>query len=44
MKNHTFIKIKFSYEIVISSSREYYSLGEGNMCRNRSLGAFRVVP
>ena len=27
-----FFKIMFSYEIVISSLRGYYSLGEGNMC------------
>ena len=44
----------FSYEIVICSSRGYYSLGEGNMCCNRcvqsaavggkQIGAFRVLP
>ena len=32
----------FSHEIVISSRRGYYSLGEGNMCL--SIGAFRVLP
>ena len=40
MKNHTF-KIMFSHEIVVSSPRGYYSLGEGNMCL--SIGAFRVL-
>jgi len=32
----------FSHEIVINSPREYYSLGEGNMCL--SIGALRVLP
>jgi hypothetical protein len=31
----------FSHEIVISSPRGYYSLGEGNMCL--SIDAFRVL-
>jgi hypothetical protein len=31
----------FSHEIVISSPRGYYCLGEGNMCL--SIDAFRVL-
>ena len=43
----------FSYEMDISSSRGYYSLGEGNMCCHRcvsntavgakQIGVFRVL-
>jgi hypothetical protein len=32
MKNQTFIQIVFSEEIVVSSLRGYYSVGEGNTC------------
>jgi len=40
-ESYFYLKIMFSHEIVISSPRGNYSLGEGNMCL--SIGALRVL-